>query len=109
MSLNVPPPVATYLEADKAKDVELLERCFAADAVVHDEGGEHRGLEAIKRWKREADAAYQFTMEPLSASAQGDVTTVRARVTGTFPGSPIELNFNFTIADGRITHLAIRP
>jgi hypothetical protein len=27
---------------------------FAPDAVVHDEGGEHRGLAAIKTWIAEA-------------------------------------------------------
>ena len=109
MSLNVPEPVATYLAAEKAKDVDMLAKCFAADAVVHDEGREHRGIAAIQRWKREADTKYQFVMEPLSASAADDVVTVRARVSGNFPGSPVELNFNFTVADEKIVALKVVP
>lgn len=109
MPLDVPKPVATYLAAEKTKNVELFDQCFAADAIVHDEGKQHQGLTAIKAWKRHADESYQFVLEPLKASTKGDVVTVRAKVTGNFPGSPIELNFNFTIANDKITALNVNP
>jgi hypothetical protein len=51
---ELPIPVATYLAAEKTKDAEMLSLCFAADALVHDEGRDYRGLDAIKSWKREA-------------------------------------------------------
>src|SRR5438552_15030187 len=68
MSLEVPGPVATYLAAEKAKNSDLLALCFAEDALVHDEGRDYRGRDAIKSWKQEADAKYQYVMEPLAAS-----------------------------------------
>jgi ketosteroid isomerase-like protein len=55
--------VATYLAAEKAKDPNMLTLCFAHDALVHDEGRNYRGLDAIRSWKREAEAKYRYIME----------------------------------------------
>lgn len=106
---EIPRPVAVYLEAEEAKDVERFDDCFAADAIVHDEGHDHRGIPAIKAWKSEADAKYQTLVEPLGTTSEGPVTTIRARVSGTFPGSPIELRFMFTVKNDRIQELEIKP
>jgi SnoaL-like domain len=108
MSLELPSPVASYLAAEKAKDADMLVRCFADDALVHDEGRDHRGLDAIIAWKREADTKYQYVMEPLDSSVGEKVVTLRARLTGNFPGSPVELGYTFTLADDKITSLVIR-
>ena len=107
MSLEVPGAVADYLAAEKVKDADKLALCFAEDGVVQDEGHTHQGRDAIRRWKREADAKYQFVMEPLGASVDQEVVTLRARLTGNFPGSPAELGFRFTLADGEIAALKI--
>jgi ketosteroid isomerase-like protein len=107
MSLKVPGPVAAYLAAEKAKDADKLALCFADDALVHDEGRDHRGRDAIRSWKREADAKYRYVLEPLTASVSGKTTSLRARLTGDFPGSPVELDFAFTLANDKITSLEI--
>ena len=109
MNTNVPGPVATYLAAEKAKDTQTLGQCFREDAVVRDEGREHRGVAAIKAWHREANAKYRYVLEPLEASANGSAVVVRARVTGDFPGSPVELRFNFTVSEDRIVSLEVAP
>ena len=108
MSLEVPGPVAAYLAAEKAKDADMLALCFADDALVHDEGRDHRGLDAIRAWKREADAKYQYVMEPLDAAVGEKTVRLRARLTGNFPGSPIELTYTFTLANDKIASLEIR-
>jgi ketosteroid isomerase-like protein len=109
MSLELPSPVATYLDAENAKDADMLVGCFAEDALVHDEGRDHRGRDAIRSWKREADAKYRYVMEPLDASVNegGKGVKLRARLTGDFPGSPVELDFRFTLANEKITSLEI--
>jgi hypothetical protein len=107
MSLKLPGPVATYLAAEKSKDADLLARCFADDALVHDEGRDHRGVDAIRSWKREADAKYQYVLEPLDASVSEKTVKLRARLTGNFPGSPVELDHTFTLANDKITSLEI--
>ena len=108
MSLKLPAPVAAYLAAEKAKNPEMLASCFASDALVHDEGLDYRGIDAIKSWKQKADAKYQYIMEPLDASVNEKTVKLRARLTGNFPGSPAELNFTFTLANDKITSLEIR-
>ena len=108
MALNLPRPVATYLDAEKAKDADMLALCFADDALVHDEGHDYRGLDAIIAWKRQADAKYQYVLEPLDASVSEKTVKLRARLTGNFPGSPIEVDYTFTLANDRITALKIQ-
>jgi ketosteroid isomerase-like protein len=107
MLRNLPDPVAAYLAAEKAKDAEGLALCFADDAVVHDEGHDHRGRHAIRSWKREADAKYRFVLEPLDVSGDKNQVKLRARLTGSFPGSPVELDHRFTLANNKITSLEI--
>ena len=80
MSLNVPPVVAQYLEAERAKDPRRLSLCFSENGVVHDKGKDRRGREPIREWKKEVDAKYRYVSESLSASAHKNTVTVRARL-----------------------------
>ena len=107
--INLPGPVATYLAAEKAKDAERLGECFREDAVVRDEGREHRGVAAIKAWHREVNAKIRYVFEPLGASVGGPAVVVRARVAGDFPGSPIEPRFTFSVSGDRIVSLDVTP
>jgi ketosteroid isomerase-like protein len=104
---TLPKPVAAYIEAEKAKDANKLALCFTEDGLVHDEGQNHKGRDAIRQWKQEADSKYQYLLEPLSASVNGDTVQLRARLTGNFPGSPVELDHIFTLAGNHIASLEI--
>ena len=103
--MTLPPPVATYFAADTT--IGDIARCFAEDAVVIDEGREHRGRPAIARWKTESTARYHYTSEPLTVDTAGQEATVSARVTGDFPGSPVELRYSFTLEGDTIARLEI--
>jgi hypothetical protein len=105
--LQLPDAIATYFAADKSKNSQLFSNCFATDALVRDENHDYQGLDAIQAWKREAQAKYEYEVEPLHATVTGQTVTVHARVSGTFPGSPIELRYDFTLADDKITVLEI--
>lgn len=107
MSLNVPPIVAEYLEAERARQAHRLSLCFAGNGVVHDEGKDRRGRDAIREWKEEADAKYRYVSEPLAASVEENTVTVRARLTGDFPGSPVEVDQVFILGAGKIVSLEI--
>jgi hypothetical protein len=107
MSLDMPQSVARYFESEKSADTDVIPECFAQDAVVHDEGRTFRGVDAIKAWKSEAKAKYRYTAEVLAASQSGDRCLVRARLTGDFAGSPIELSYAFTLRNDRISTLEI--
>ena len=50
---------------------------------------------------------YHYTSEPLAVDASGPEVTVTARVTGDFPGSPVELRYRFTLEGASIARLEI--
>ena len=109
MSIDLPTPIAIYIAAENRGDPEAMAQCFAEHAVVRDEGKTIEGLAAIKRWKAETRKKYQHTVEPLACVAKDGKTIVTSRLTGNFPGSPIELRFIFKLDGNVITSLEIRP
>jgi len=108
MSVDLPTPIALYVAAENRGDTEALAECFAEGAVVRDEGQTIEGLAAIKKWKAETKKKYQHTVEPLASAQKDGTTIVTNRLTGNFPGSPIELEFVFTLAGDKIVSLEIR-
>ena len=104
--IYLPPPIAAYFAADTS-DANAVARCFSESAVVIDERREHRGRPAITRWKAEATAKYHYTSEPLAVDVSGPDVTVTARVTGDFPGSPVDLRYRFTLEGAAIARLEI--
>jgi hypothetical protein len=106
MALQLPKPIATYFTADKA-DPQTFAQCFAEDAIVKDEGHTYTGLAAIKRWRTEAQTKYIYTSEPFAATEKDGKTIITSRVTGNFPGSPIDLRYFFTLEDNKIASLEI--
>jgi len=108
MSLVLPKPIAAYFAADAGNRPAIAD-CFIADAVVIDERQTHQGRDAIARWRAEAAAKYQYTSEPIAIEDAGDRTIVTAHLVGNFPGSPVDLRYAFTLADGAIARLEIVP
>ena len=108
MALDAPGPVTEYLAAEEAKDADALSRCFDEDGSVHDEGQDYHGRDSIRRWKQAADAKYRYVLQTVSIQTFGDLVTVRARLTGEFPGSPVELDHIFRLSGDKIASLEIR-
>src|SRR5712672_3044586 len=92
MTLNLPKPIAAYFTADKAGS-EAVSQCFTENAVVKDEGHTYQGQAAIKKWKADASTKYQYTSEPFACEEKAGRTIVTSRLTGNFPGSPVDLRF----------------
>jgi ketosteroid isomerase-like protein len=105
---NLPKPIALYIAAENNGDTEALAKCFTENAIVRDEGQTIEGLAAIKKWKAETKEKYQHTIEPLASTQKDDKAIVTNRLTGNFPGSPIELEFVFTLDRDKIASLEIR-
>ena len=107
MSLNLPEPIAIFISSENAHDADASAACFAPDAAVVDESQTINGLEAIAAWRRETAEKYRHTVEPLSMSERDGKTVVVCKLSGNFPGSPINLNFAFELRDGKIASLKI--
>ncbi len=107
MALFIPATIRDYFNAANQHDVDRVVQCFSADAVVHDEGKTHRGHEAIRQWKDAASKQYNAVIEPLSVRDEGGHSAVACRVSGNFPGSPVELQFAFVLNSDGIAFLEI--
>ena len=108
MAIDLPEPVAAYLAAEDAKDADALSRCFTEDGTVHDEGRDYRGRDSIRQWKQEVDTKYRYALQVVNAQTHGDKVIVRVRLTGEFPGSPVELDHIFKLSNDKIASLEIR-
>lgn len=102
MSLNLPEPVAAYFAADLS-----YADCFAEDAVVRDEGNTHNGRAAILQWRAESARRFSYTSQPFAVEKAGEKWLVSSRVSGDFPGSPVELEYAFRLSDQQIVELTI--
>jgi len=107
MNVQLPDSIAAFFEVSNGAEASALEQCFTEGAVVQDENRTHRGHDAIRAWLREARRKYGYTVEPLDVVQQDSTVTARAKVSGNFPGSPVELNYVFRLTGGRIEFLEI--
>jgi hypothetical protein len=103
----LPPPIDLYVNAENSDDIGSLSQCFAPDATVRDEGGIHKGLAAIRKWKAATKEKYHHTVTPLEVAERDGKTVLKARLDGNFPGSPVTLDFFFVLEDGKIASLEI--
>jgi hypothetical protein len=106
--LNLPAPIAAYFAADM-RNGEATERYFTKEAVVRDEGRTHSGHAAIAAWKLDASTKYSYTSEPVGLEETSSGYVVISRVTGNFPGSPVDLRYAFRLERGKIAFLEIAP
>ena len=107
MSIKLPPVTQKYVDASNAHDVKSILACFADDAMVRDENATIRGKIDIERWITATIEKYNFQFKPLSSQQRDNETVVSVEVSGTFPGSPISLDYHFAIASDKIASLTI--
>jgi hypothetical protein len=107
MTTRLPRAVSDYFAATNAHDVAAMSAAFSADATVRDEGRDHHGSSAIVTWMKEAIEKYDYQVEPLESSRAGKRTSVLVSIRGNFPGSPINLQYAFTIEGDKITRVEI--
>ena len=106
MKVQLPPAVAKYFEAD-GRDADAVAACFTEDGVVVDESHTYAGRQAIRQWKESSTKRYQYTSKPFAVEDKAGKTVVTSRVTGDFPGSPVDLRYVFVIKGDRIASLEI--
>jgi hypothetical protein len=107
MSINLPPIIQKYIDASNAHDVKSILPCFNDDAIVRDENETHRGKVDIERWLVTTIEKYKFQFKPLSSQEHPNETVASVQVSGTFPGSPISLDYHFTMVNDKIASLTI--
>lgn len=102
---HLPKVVADLITAQNNFDSMAYSHCFAETAIVYDEGKTYNGRKEIKDWIEEANRAYKTLMQPIEYLA--DKHTLRAEISGSFPGSPLMLTYHFDINGEEIHSLKI--
>ena len=107
MAIRLPRIIEKYVDASNKHEVKSILSCFSDDAVVHDEGETLHGEKAIEGWIAETIEKYKFQFKPLSIKEDNVDVVVPVEVSGTFDGSPVTLDYHFTIESDKIRSLTI--
>ena len=109
MTVTVPDVIVRYYELSARTDVDAFVSCFTDDAIVADQGRTYEGRAAIRAWREQQVAEFDYHAVPDAVEDEvGGNVVVTAVVSGTFPGSPTRLRHRFTLRDGLIGALDIR-
>src|SRR2546427_176769 len=95
MTPELPAPIHAYFAAKKNNNVEGMVASFSETATVRDEDKERRGLANIREWIVETNKKYRYDVEIRAATPKGNKTIVACRLTGDFPGSPVDVSYTF--------------
>ena len=103
--MNLPKVLTDLVAAQNSADSVAYANCFAETAIVFDEGKKHTGQTAIRNWIAKANQVYQTKMKPLDCYPAKQ--TLEAEISGTFPGSPLVITYQFDIREEQIHSLKI--
>jgi ketosteroid isomerase-like protein len=111
---SLPAVVSTYLAASDRDDIDAIVACFAEDADVLDEDRHWRGLDAIRQWRENVAAAFEYTVAIIGFESLGEVEggqrhEVYTHLEGNFPGGKVDLTNRFTLCGDLIVGLEIVP
>ena len=105
--MKLPSIIADLLTAQEKYDSNAFSECFSYDAVVFDEGKTYRGKKEVRQWNEMTNTKYKTKYEPLEVTTKGDKITLKAKISGTFPGSPAIIKYHFETKNNKITSLQI--
>jgi len=103
--MNLPNIISKLVKAQTQFDSHAYADCFTDTAVVFDEGKTHTGKTEIQNWIDTANKEYKIAMKPLDYIEKDNILSVE--ISGTFPGSPLILKYNFELSGGLIESLKI--
>ncbi|BCJ98953.1 nuclear transport factor 2 family protein [Anaerocolumna chitinilytica] len=105
--ISLPQPIAAYYHASDTYDAALLAACFAENAILVDEGEEYHGAKAVSEYILKANKDANVMTDITNCAEKNGMTVVTATISGDFDGSPVPLDFYFTLANDKIKTLSI--
>ncbi|HWW29200.1 MAG TPA: nuclear transport factor 2 family protein [Steroidobacteraceae bacterium] len=109
--LTLPRPVAAYVAATNAFDLDRLLATFADDALVNDQLRDYWGKAAIREWAERDIIGERLTMNVVGVIEHHGNFIVTANIDGDFDKrglpEPLVLAFYFTPHDDQIVQLII--
>ncbi|AJR26157.1 MULTISPECIES: nuclear transport factor 2 family protein [unclassified Sphingobium] len=105
MTIDLPTPIAAFVEANARLDLDGLMKPFLRDAVFIDNGKRFEGQAAIRQLFEEEVIPVKAIFEPDTVREEGGDVIVEGPAHGDFPGSPLRFTYRFTLAHGAIRTL----
>ncbi|MHA6686841.1 nuclear transport factor 2 family protein [Mesorhizobium sp. A556] len=109
--INLPHPIAAFVNAANACNLDGLVATFAAAALVNDQLNEHWGQAAIREWAESEMIAYKLTIFVVRVVEHYGHSIVTANVDGDYDKrglpEPLVLTFYFSAVAGKIVQLFV--
>ena len=105
MSMDLPKPIAAYVEANARLDIDGMLKPFLHDAVFIDNGKRFEGQAAIRQLFEEEVIPVKAIFTPDTIRGVGGDVVVEGPAHGDFPGSPLRFTYRFTLVHGAIKTL----
>ncbi|KQO75933.1 nuclear transport factor 2 family protein [Rhizobium sp. Leaf262] len=102
MSLNLPKPIAEYIEANAHLDLEGMMKHFSENAIFIDNGKRYEGPTEIRKLLRDEAIAVKAIFEPETSREEEGKVVLEGPAHGEFPGSPLRFTYRFTLANDAI-------
>lgn len=105
--MKLPENITGFIKAQNELDSTAFANYFTAQATVSDEGSSYSGREEIKQWIQAATEKYNMQLTPIDFTQTGSKGKLTVEVSGTFPGSPIVMNYHLELDGSSISSLKI--
>ncbi|HTO34141.1 MAG TPA: nuclear transport factor 2 family protein [Pararhizobium sp.] len=102
MSMNLPKPIADYVEANARLDIEEMMKPFLDDAVFIDNGKRYEGLAEIRKLLKDEAIAVKAIFTPDTVREEDGDVVLEGPAHGDFPGSPIRFTYRVKLANDAI-------
>ncbi|HUD92170.1 nuclear transport factor 2 family protein [Sphingobium sp.] len=107
MPMDLPQPIAGYVEANARLDIDGMLQPFQRDAVFIDNGKHFEGQAAIRQLFEEEVIPVKAIFAPDTVREEDGDVVVEGPAHGDFPGSPLRFTYRFTLVEDAITTLEV--
>lgn len=108
MPMDLPKPIADFIDANARLDLNGMLEPFLPNAVFIDNGKRFDGQAAIRRLFEEEVMPVKAIFEPDTVRNEGGEVVLEGPAHGDFPGSPLRFTYRFTLVNGAIETLETR-
>ncbi|TWB43574.1 hypothetical protein FBZ98_12210 [Rhizobium sp. ERR 922] len=102
MSMNLPKPIAEYIEANARLDIDGMMKPFLQKSVFIDNGKRYEGLADIRKLLKEEAIAVKAIFEPDTGREEDGDVVLEGPAHGDFLGSPLRFTYRFTLENDGI-------
>ncbi|HEX5205317.1 nuclear transport factor 2 family protein [Paractinoplanes rhizophilus] len=106
MTIDLPAPVRTAIDAANANDTDAFLDCFPPDGVVDDWGREFAGRDEIRGWSDREFIGVKVNLTVVQVAIEDLNVVVTAQVGGDGFNGPS--HFTFRVEGGQVTRMTIR-